>query len=500
MSTVLDFIRGTITVSDGDSTATISGATSELFDRGTAVFVMDGNSILLPVQATAGATATTVDLLRPWDQGSVSGAQFVAFNTIEGLVRLLREVNALGNDLSVYADSFSELLTSTDPEVILELSGGDVTLTPWGYLKQQVEEQTTQIIADNQDRIDEATAKVDAFNLEQDLKRRATIYSDFAGNFHRLYNPTTKRIGETELEDNFTVTRTSAAWGFDPSGRLIEYAPNEPRLVIDPETGEPQGILIEEQRTNLVPFSIDSTNRYSNQTTNAAFNELGLSGQAAVFTPNPTSSQSSSSVGMTFTQGVTYSATVWVKMQSNEAPAFASLNPTARINYFSFIFARGGSNYDSIPEVKLLDAANKIYEITFVKTADQSVTEYAGPHRYAGNDKINETFEVLFYQIEEGAFATSPIITNGTAVTRTADNVTRTLGDECSDTRGTFTITANAKIGDVLLRCGSLEIVADVDGEKTYTASYTSALNATELEVCPDVPRATVSELTYEPS
>ena len=148
MSIDLDFIRGTITVSDGDSSAVISGATSELFDRGTAVFVMDGDSILPPVQATAGATTNTVDLLRPWDHGSVSGAQFVAFNAIGGLVRLLRETNALGNDLNVYADSFEEILTSTDLEVVLDLSGGDVTLTPWGYLKDKFETESSDLLTE----------------------------------------------------------------------------------------------------------------------------------------------------------------------------------------------------------------------------------------------------------------------------------------------------------------------------------------------------------------
>lgn len=140
MNTILDFVQGQITVENGATTATIAGANSDFFDRGTALFTT-GN---LPVAVQRGASANEIRLLRPWPFVSVTDEPFVAFNTIEGLVSALREARETSEDLNQILFSLDDVLTSTDPEVIIDLSGGDLSVTPWGFIRQTVDEQLNQ--------------------------------------------------------------------------------------------------------------------------------------------------------------------------------------------------------------------------------------------------------------------------------------------------------------------------------------------------------------------
>lgn len=59
------------------------------------------------------------------------------------------------------------------------------------------------------------------------------------------------------LDPRITFTRASTASYIDQYGVIKYAAINEPRFDYDPLTGECKGLLIEEQRTNLVPYSED---------------------------------------------------------------------------------------------------------------------------------------------------------------------------------------------------------------------------------------------------
>jgi hypothetical protein len=60
--------------------------------------------------------------------------------------------------------------------------------------------------------------------------------------------------------DIITFTRSSTGTYFDANGMLQVAAVNQPRFDHDPVTGAPLGILIEEQRTNLLTYSNDFAN------------------------------------------------------------------------------------------------------------------------------------------------------------------------------------------------------------------------------------------------
>ena len=57
------------------------------------------------------------------------------------------------------------------------------------------------------------------------------------------------------VDPRVTFTRPTIATYFDQNGILQIAQPNKPRIDYDPVTGECKGLLIEEQRTNLLPWS-----------------------------------------------------------------------------------------------------------------------------------------------------------------------------------------------------------------------------------------------------
>lgn len=85
-------------------------------------------------------------------------------------------------------------------------------------------------------------------------KKMPTLVLDFERQRCHRYSPETG-YGETPLNTFMTFTRASTATYTGPDGLIKTAAVNEPRYDYDPVTGECKGILIEEQRTNLLPLS-----------------------------------------------------------------------------------------------------------------------------------------------------------------------------------------------------------------------------------------------------
>ena len=61
--------------------------------------------------------------------------------------------------------------------------------------------------------------------------------------------------GSEVVDSRITFTRASAATYYGADGKLKYAVQNEPRIEYDPATGECKGLLIEEQRTNLLTYS-----------------------------------------------------------------------------------------------------------------------------------------------------------------------------------------------------------------------------------------------------
>ena len=82
-------------------------------------------------------------------------------------------------------------------------------------------------------------------------KKMPTLVLDFERQKCHRYSPSTG-FGETPLNTFMTFARNSTATYTGPDGLLKTAAANEPRYDYDPLTGECKGLLVEEQRTNLL--------------------------------------------------------------------------------------------------------------------------------------------------------------------------------------------------------------------------------------------------------
>lgn len=219
-------------------------------------------------------------------------------------------------------------------------------------------------------------------------------------------------------------TFTSARWNFQPVPdgfgnapiQLVEIAPGNPRFAYNPATGEAEGLLIEEQRTNLFT-------RSSQFIEGQGWARVDGSPMANP----PTDFPNSISLGS----------------PEQEELVFGNVGPLAGNTWtISAILSDVSGSIDARftstrkPLVKLKDLAGGLSlwaaTMNVVSDANLGVT---GISCSAGS-----SLNLHHMQIEQGTFATSPIITNGTAVTRTSDNVERTLGAEFNPNEGTFVV------------------------------------------------------------
>lgn len=330
---------------------------------------------------------------------------------------------------------------------------------------------------------------------EKQQLNRSTIYSDFAGNFHRLYNPTTKRIGETDLEDNWTVERTSGAWGFDASGRLVEYAPDEARLVIEPE----EGFLIEGvDATNLIPNSRDTSTYFtiSGDVDPAAGVAPNGEQELGLFVGTAANARFGNTISLDENSVYCYAAYV-------ERPANTDINATIFMLYNDG--SNGSASLDFSTGQVTLNGGNPLDfgAIPYFKGYILWITGNTG----AGTSPLRNLYvrslpaeeSLLFWgaQCVKLPYPVSIIPTSGVSLTRTADSVSRTLGDEFNSSEGTFIVNAKANIGDVILNLDGEQIICDSEEMKTYTLSYTDSAAAT-VELLPGG-NGTIKSLKYEP-
>ncbi len=85
-------------------------------------------------------------------------------------------------------------------------------------------------------------------------KKMPTLVLDFERQKCHRYSPSTG-FGETPLATFMTFARNSTATYTGPDGLIKTAAANEARYDYDPLTGECKGLLVEEQRTNLLAYS-----------------------------------------------------------------------------------------------------------------------------------------------------------------------------------------------------------------------------------------------------
>ena len=242
------------------------------------------------------------------------------------------------------------------------------------------------------------------------------------------------------MDPRITFTRSTTATYYDQSGVLSTAAIDAPRFDYDPATLAPLGLLIEEQRTNLLLYSQQFDNAAWNKTlgtvtvtvtADSATSPDGTVDADKVITANATGDHVIAQVA-SVTSGTTYTQSWFLKaaelnwVQVTESTGFGSTQ-FQNINLSDGTVGNG--NYGSAVSVK--SVGNGWYRVSVTDTA--TATSASGRFLLAlltsnvaarlTDVTGNGTDGIFIYggQLEAGAFATSYIPTVASQVTRAAD-------------------------------------------------------------------------------
>lgn len=202
------------------------------------------------------------------------------------------------------------------------------------------------------------------------------------------------------LDPRITFSRSSTATYFNVAGVLTTARANQPRFDHNPITNEPMGLLVEEQRTNVLPFS----------------NTFETSGASPAWVDSSSVVRTSAS-GVAAPDGTT--AIKFAALPAASATISITISP-AGLSYKTFsvwLQWLTGTQYVSI---SLDNSAWHLITITETLTRYTVISSVIGS-RVSIKIESNSSIIMWGAQLEEGAFATSYIPTVTTAVIRYED-------------------------------------------------------------------------------
>lgn len=256
-----------------------------------------------------------------------------------------------------------------------------------------------------------------------------------------------------ELAPYVTFTRSSTATRFNSAGLLETVAANQPRYDYDPATLQLRGLLIEEQRTNLLLRS-------------AEFDNASWTKDAGSITASAAVAPDGTLTADKYIPDATNVGTHRVRQLTTNTTAAHSISFYAKADGYNWIKVRlasqfvnfnvatgaigqsvGGSGViQSVGNgwyrctANLVPGSANAFAYIYASTTDDASADTTA---FAGNG----TSGILIWgaQLEAGAFATSYIPTTTAAVTRAADNASVTaltnIGFNASE--GTLVATAS---------------------------------------------------------
>lgn len=200
--------------------------------------------------------------------------------------------------------------------------------------------------------------------------------------------------------DIFTFTRASGGGRINSSGVYEWVAANQPRFDYDPVTLQPKGILIEEQRTNLISASgnLSDAGWYVSGSASKTGNTITIAGD---YNSRCFWGQSGLTVGGSYTGSMLLSG-----------PAGAQV---------SLVLQEQGGSYSETSKTITLGATPQWFSITRSNIQYSTIAFLVR----ARGDSCTMSFGGS--QLEAGAFPTSYIPTSGSQVTRAVDIPTEQL-------------------------------------------------------------------------
>ncbi|MDT4790504.1 hypothetical protein FQZ97_229260 [compost metagenome] len=223
--------------------------------------------------------------------------------------------------------------------------------------------------------------------------------------------------------DLITFSRGSAGGRFNSSGVYEMVAAGQPRFDYDPVTKAAKGLLVEEQRTNLLTYSVDFSNAAwtktnANTVSNAAIAPDGTQTATKLVETTANGQHRINSVAISMS-GV-HSGSVFAKAGERNICRMFLWDATSRVGETVFDLAAG--TVVSGPGV-IKPAGNGWYRCSVAGTSAGTTGQLfcaVGALDTYGGDGASGLY-VWGAQLEAGAFPTSYIPTTSAQVTRAAD-------------------------------------------------------------------------------
>lgn len=234
-----------------------------------------------------------------------------------------------------------------------------------------------------------------------------------------------------QFSDIITFTRASGGGRFNAQG-VYEWLPaNQPRFDYDPVTGEAKGLLIEEQRTNLLTYSSDFANAAwfksnSTITANAAVAPDGTMTASKLVMTAGTDPNSANNTGIQNLNRVDSGTSVSSLSFFAKAGEVSSIRIRENISTGAFLtvdlstgaITIGNSTQFGSPSA--VNFGNGWWRISFTTAIGSTSGSRFGLRANAVGDGTSGIY-IWGAQLETGAFPTSYIPTTTAQVTRAAD-------------------------------------------------------------------------------
>ena len=217
--------------------------------------------------------------------------------------------------------------------------------------------------------------------------------------------------GARTLDPRITFERSSTGTYVDEDGLIKTAAVDQARFDYDPSTGESLGLLIEESRTNILPYSEDFSQ--------SAWVTFGTASKSSNVATAPDGNFTADSITIPAASGVIDNILISVNTTYTFS-AYIRGTPGTTIRILSNTNSSGiVTNIVTVSEVW------QRYSVTF--TTNSGDTNTSIQFDTGGGN----TFYVWGAQVEQGSFPTSYIPTSGSTVTRQPD-ITKITGSNFS--------------------------------------------------------------------
>ena len=304
-----------------------------------------------------------------------------------------------------------------------------------------------------------------------------------AGRLKAIKNQINPLIGYPSLDINFaavneildsriTFTRASSATRTNASGVIETVLSDVARFDYDPETLAPKGLLIEEQRTNLLTYSSEFENTTWNKNASIVITANANTAPDGTMTADEFSG-SLVNCGVwrvpTTTASIPHIYSIYLKNVNNATNLLVGcdINPTNAFIRFNSVTGVITSAAGNVTSSSVIAIGNGWYRVTvgFVPTTTQPTFVLYS------TSGASATWLVWGAQLELGSFATSVIPTTSATVTRAADNASM-VGSNFSSwynqSAGTFGVN-----GDIVSNSGD-RLYFDVGANGAFgTTAYT---------------------------